>query len=169
MKKKILGVTLFDLAEVAKKLGVTRRTVQNYVRAGVVGKGRIRLTARQFAGRWWVAETDLKDFLEGKPQRDTTLRTRVRKRLPEPTTDTEPNKDEPEAEPVKVDPKPTEKRKGKERRKKTEKKRPENERRGGTDRREATSRRGVIYEKWPYGKLIRVSRTVDGEEIDNDE
>jgi excisionase family DNA binding protein len=56
---KILGITYYSIDEVAEILGLTRRTMMNYISNGsIVGKkiGRV----------WQFTEEDIKDYLDKK-------------------------------------------------------------------------------------------------------
>lgn len=50
---------IYTLDEVAKKLGVTRRTLYNYIKAE-------KLKANKPQGRWIVTEDNLRLFVEGE-------------------------------------------------------------------------------------------------------
>lgn len=50
---------IYTLDEVAKKLGVTRRTLYNYIKEE-------KLKANKPQGRWIVTEDNLRLFVEGK-------------------------------------------------------------------------------------------------------
>ena len=50
---------IYTLDEVAKKLGVTRRTIYSYIKAE-------KLKANKPQGRWIVTEDNLRLFVEGE-------------------------------------------------------------------------------------------------------
>lgn len=52
-------IRVYNMEDVAEILGVTRRTVYNYVKSG-------RLSATKVGGRWQITETALKKDLEPK-------------------------------------------------------------------------------------------------------
>ena len=53
---------LYTLTELENILGVTRRTLQNYMRSG-------RLNGVMIGGMWKVSEENLKRFVNGEPQK----------------------------------------------------------------------------------------------------
>lgn len=54
--KEVLGVKLYDLAEVGQLLGVQRSTCYKYIKKG-------KLKARLIGGAKFVSEENLKEFL----------------------------------------------------------------------------------------------------------
>ena len=56
--KKILGITVYDVAEVAAMLDVTNTTITNYIRRGAID-------ARMLGGKWHISEQALKNFVSG--------------------------------------------------------------------------------------------------------
>lgn len=59
MPKEILGEKLYDLKEVAALLGVTPRTMQNYI-------GDKRIQGQKIARKWVFTEDNLKAFIGGR-------------------------------------------------------------------------------------------------------
>ena len=57
MPTKIGNANLYSVPEVSQSLNVTTVTIRNYINRGY-------LKARKLAGRWLIAEVDLKDFLK---------------------------------------------------------------------------------------------------------
>jgi excisionase family DNA binding protein len=58
MPKVVLGVTMYNIKEVAELLSVTTKTIQNYIRAD-------RIQGQKIGGRWYFTEEMLKAFLQG--------------------------------------------------------------------------------------------------------
>ena len=58
MPKEILGVTMYNIKEVAELLSVTTKTIQNYISAD-------RIQGQKIGGRWYFTEEMLKAFLQG--------------------------------------------------------------------------------------------------------
>ena len=56
MPKVVLGVTMYNIKEVAELLSVTTKTIQNYIRAD-------RIQGQKIGGRWYFTEEMLKAFL----------------------------------------------------------------------------------------------------------
>jgi len=61
MPKEILGVTMYNIKEVAELLSVTTKTIQNYIRAD-------RIQGQKIGGRWYFTEEMLKAFLQGRTE-----------------------------------------------------------------------------------------------------
>ncbi len=57
--KKMGGVVVYTLEDIAKELQVTRRTLYNYIKSG-------KLKANKVANKWIVTEEQYKNFIEGK-------------------------------------------------------------------------------------------------------
>ena len=61
-KKDIIdAIKLFELTELEEALGVTHRTLLEYVRTG-------KLKAVKVGGKWKVSEANLMSFINGEPQ-----------------------------------------------------------------------------------------------------
>jgi len=58
MPKKILGITMYDIKEVADILGVTTRTIQTYLKDE-------RIQAQKIARKWYFSEDNIKAFIKG--------------------------------------------------------------------------------------------------------
>jgi len=56
--KIILGVTLYDIKEVADMLSVTTTSIHNYIRKGL-------LIGQKIGGRWYISEENVKTFVNG--------------------------------------------------------------------------------------------------------
>ena len=56
--KKILGINVYSLTEVAEMIGVTTVTIHNYIKSGT-------LDARKLGGKWYIAEDTIKKFISG--------------------------------------------------------------------------------------------------------
>ena len=56
MPKKMMGITTYTLAETAESLGVTPRTVQNYLSAGLIAGSKI-------GGRWAFSEKQIQEYI----------------------------------------------------------------------------------------------------------
>lgn len=69
--KEIEGVKLYDLAEVAEKLGVAERTVLYYLANGKYGRGIQRLYGQKIGKRWYISEDNIRRFLEGNAARNS--------------------------------------------------------------------------------------------------
>ncbi|MDD2429982.1 MAG: helix-turn-helix domain-containing protein [Eubacteriales bacterium] len=59
MTKTVLGETLYTRQEAAEMLGVTTRSMKNYIDKGWVA-------SRKIGGRWYFTKQAIKDFAEGK-------------------------------------------------------------------------------------------------------
>ncbi len=57
-EEAIADLRLYKLSEVAAIMGVTHRTVWNYVKAG-------KIPARKIAGTWRITEGNLREYLNG--------------------------------------------------------------------------------------------------------
>lgn len=57
-EERLADVRLYKLSEVAEIMGVTHRTIWNYVKAG-------KIPARKIAGTWRITEKNLRDYLNG--------------------------------------------------------------------------------------------------------
>ena len=62
--KSILGVSLYDIKEVAELLSVTTTTIHNYIKSG-------SLDARKIGGRWFISEETIKLFVSGSNNAQT--------------------------------------------------------------------------------------------------
>ena len=54
----VLGVTVYTAQETAELLGVSERTIREYIKSG-------RLVAQKIAGDWVISEDNIKAFLNG--------------------------------------------------------------------------------------------------------
>lgn len=57
--KRLEGLNLYTLTELETVLGVTHRTLQNYIKSG-------RLKGVKVGGKWRVTEENLRKFLNGE-------------------------------------------------------------------------------------------------------
>jgi excisionase family DNA binding protein len=55
---EILNIKLYDLKETAQVLGVTERTVMNYLKAG-------KLKGQKIRKKWQITEQNLEKFIKG--------------------------------------------------------------------------------------------------------
>jgi len=58
---RLSGLTLYSLTELESILGVTHRTLQNYIKLG-------RLKGVKIGGKWKVTEDNLKKFIAGESE-----------------------------------------------------------------------------------------------------
>lgn len=56
MPKEIMGITTYTADEAAALLGVTRRTLMNYITGG-------KMAGSKIGGRWAFTEKQLRDFI----------------------------------------------------------------------------------------------------------
>ena len=56
--KKVLGVKLYDINEVADILSVTTTSIHNYIKRGL-------LAGQKIGGRWFISEENIKIFVNG--------------------------------------------------------------------------------------------------------
>ena len=56
MPKKMMGITTYSLPEVAETLGVTPRSVHNYLKDGLIAGSKI-------GGRWAFTEKQIQDYI----------------------------------------------------------------------------------------------------------
>ncbi len=56
-------IRFYTLEELAEKLQVTRRTLYNYIKSG-------KLKANKVVSKWIVTEEQLRDFIEGKTDKE---------------------------------------------------------------------------------------------------
>lgn len=57
--KTVLGITVYTAQETADILGVSERTLREYIKSG-------RLVAQKIAGDWVISEDNIKAFINGK-------------------------------------------------------------------------------------------------------
>ncbi len=58
------NLTLYSVDELSKKLDVTKVTMRHYLKTG-------RMQGQKVGGKWFISETSLQAFFEGKPQGKT--------------------------------------------------------------------------------------------------
>lgn len=63
MPKVLLGEKLYTIEEVAELMGVTPRTIQNWLM-------KERIQAQKIGRRWYFTEDNLKAFIQGKEPKD---------------------------------------------------------------------------------------------------
>ena len=56
MPRDILGIITYTTYEAAQLLGVTRRTLMNYLNSG-------KMVASKIGGRWAITDQQIKDFV----------------------------------------------------------------------------------------------------------
>jgi len=61
--KKVLGVTLYDVHEIADMLDVSKTTIHNYVNGG-------KLEAQRIGGKLYCSENSIKMFINGDVKRE---------------------------------------------------------------------------------------------------
>ena len=74
--KKVDGVKLYDIRELAEKLGVTTRTIQAYIGNYQKQQGIARLRAQKIGRKWYVSEGNLHAFLNREDPDDLQARLR---------------------------------------------------------------------------------------------
>jgi excisionase family DNA binding protein len=55
----MLDIKVYSLKEASKILGVTERTLYNYIKAG-------RIKVQKIGGKWIITEENLKKFIKGE-------------------------------------------------------------------------------------------------------
>lgn len=58
MPKEILGEVMYNIEEAADIIGVTPRTILNYIKQG-------RILGQKLGRRWYFSEERMKNFLQG--------------------------------------------------------------------------------------------------------
>lgn len=66
--REILGVKLYGVEEVAELLGITERTVREYLKRG-------KMRGQKLAGVWEISEDNLRYFLNGNAEKHNKTET----------------------------------------------------------------------------------------------
>lgn len=59
MPKDMLGITTYTVEETAEILGITKRTLQGYLKAG-------KMAASKIGGQWAITEQQIKDYINNR-------------------------------------------------------------------------------------------------------